>query len=474
MRVSRRGSAVIIGLLLSSAVAEPLGAGVTQTSMGAWEAPIRMPGVGIHATLLPTGEVLMYDYVREHQGTEAWLLDPGDRSIVDVSLDRRRDIFCSGHSLLPDGRVLVTGGTVYQSPHERGVARTDIFDPFSRTWSSGPKMGYKRWYPSNLTLADGRTLIVSGQEHESRIIRRHEIYDPETNTIVPMPPSADRRFAPYTSLHLLPSGQVLKTVNEREAHLLDLETARWSHLATIEGPSRYAGNSVLLPGLDRVLVVGGGGSSGGTTDARILDLNADIPEWERVSPMRFERSHSNAVILPDATVLVVGGNNKEEYLSPQKSPELYDPVTDTWATMAPQQAPRGYHSTALLLPDGSVLSAGADNGRMQKTAEIYHPPYFFDSDRPVIGSAPSEISYGDEFELEVSEPISRVALVRLGSVTHATAFDQRYVDLAFVAGEGPNTVTAPPTPTVAPPGYYMAFVLDADGVPSEAALVLLG
>ena len=154
------------------------------------------------------------------------------------------------------------------------------------------------------------------------------------------------------------------------------------------------------------------------------------------------------------------------------------------------QVTRQYHSTALLLPDGRVLSAGGgicgtcdSVGYLAKNAEVFSPPYLFKKDgsgelapRPQITSAPDEVTYNAPFAISTPDAasISKVALVRLGAVTHSVNMEQRYVPLSFTAGSGAVNATAPANANVAPPGVYMLFVIDADGVPSVAKMVRVG
>ena len=158
---------------------------------------------------------------------------------------------------------------------------------------------------------------------------------------------------------------------------------------------------------------------------------------------------------------------------------FWDPVTETWTTMARMQIPRLYHSTALLLPDGRVLAAGGGRafGKVtsQLNAEIYSPPYLFKGARPTITSAPTAIGYGSNFVIETPDvsSIAMVSLVRPGAVTHGYNQDQRFLSLTFTQTPGGLQVQAPANANLAPPGYYMLFVLDTDGVPSAASFVRL-
>jgi hypothetical protein len=221
-----------------------------------------------------------------------------------------------------------------------------------------------------------------------------------------------------------------------------------------------------------------GGSNATTTfnTAEILDLSASPLAWKATASMTFARRWANAVLLADGTVLVVGGGASGQFTGPVLTPELYDPVSATWTQMAAQAAPRMYHSTAVLLPDGRVLSAGQSNGTLQNTGEIFSPPYLFAGARPTITSAPASVGYNQQFTITTPNfaSIGRVALVRAGSVTHSNNFDQRYVDLTSTSnGSNGLTATSPLDSNHAPPGWYMLFILSS-GVPSVASWVQVG
>jgi hypothetical protein len=153
----------------------------------------------------------------------------------------------------------------------------------------------------------------------------------------------------------------------------------------------------------------------------------------------------------------------------------YDPTTDTWTNMAVQTPRRAYHSTAVLLPDGRIMSAGdtgAGGGR--QLIDFFSPPYLFQGPRPAIDAAPSSVAYGDTFSITTSgAPATRAVLMAPGATTHADEMNARHVELAVTPTAGGFTATAP-SPQVAPPGYYMLFTVTADGIPSVASWVHLG
>jgi len=454
-------------------------------AVGRWTAPFDVHTIGVHASLLHTGQVLLFVYPLGGHLSKVALYDPASGQVSDNRPPSRRNLFCSGHSLLPDGRVLVTGGTQWGKPHFFGTTAVDLFDPLTRRWTSGPPMAFSRWYPTNVTLANGDVLVVSGEADSLEPVQAIERYEAATNSVTTLPASASRAIHDYPRMVLLPTGKVLLAGQEEGTWLLDPATAAWSFVGNLVDGDRYEGNVVLLPGVRKVLAVGGNRadpleptSSLGlpTASAEILDTAQPNPAWRATSPMHFARQHANAVLLPDGTVLEVGGGQTGLYGAPVRQAELFDPATETWSLMASQHAARCYHSTALLLPDGRVLSAGMDSGRFARTAEIYSPPYLFRAPRPAITAAPGELGYGASFDVATPQAaaIRSVALLRPAAVTHANNFEQRYVGLEFTAGAQTLAVHAPAAGDEAPPGWYMLFVVDNSGVPSVASWVHLG
>lgn len=473
--------AIVLGLLavqVGTVSVGPAGAGPEQT--GQWGSSFNLGVKGIHSILLPNGKVLLFSYPVSAVGSDARLYDPTAGTTTDVSINRQLDVFCSSHSLLPDGRVFGAGGHVHLAAFGLGIRNTTIFDPATNTWSDGPLLSEERWYPTQVTLGDGRVLVFSGDRDTIHPAPSVDAYNPVTNTTTQLPSSATLYLGLYPRQHLLPDGRILTNLTTSQTQptkLFDPATNTWTNLAsTLFGTRAEAGSSILLPGLSKVLYLGGSPLNTGTATAtaEIIDMSQPTPQWRYTNSMSTPRMWANALILPDGKVLVVGGGGQSRYKNPVRTAELFDPVTETWTTMAAQRYPRMYHSTAILLPDGRVLSAGHDRGNAQLTGEIFSPPYLFNGPRPTITSAPAGLGYGSQ-QFQVSTPdagsISRVALIRPGSVTHSVAFDQRYVDLSFTRGSGVLNLTGPANGNIAPPGYYMLFIVNSSGVPSVASWV---
>jgi uncharacterized protein YjdB len=462
---------------------------VASSPLGQWAAPVYFCSntpcvVGANAVLLNTGSVLFYYYpAAPGQGSQALLLDPITGAVTFVSLTISEDIFCSGVSILPNGNVLVTGGVV-EGPHTThvdndGTYFTMLFNPSTSTWTAGQNMNYARWYPSSIEITDGTVLELSGSDQTGTVVQNTlESYDYTTGSWTILPSSANipnPALQTYPRLSLLPSGNVFLSAPSAQTYQFNPSTNLWSFVANTNFGFRYFAPHVLLPGQEKIMVAGGsmnhaGGGGAATNTAEIIDMSAATPAWTYTGSMNYARYNENLVLLADGTVLAVGGGGGGgEYNNPVYSTELYNPTTAQWTLLASQTIQRTYHSTAVLLPDGRVLSSGSDNMALtEMTYEIYSPPYLFNGARPVIQSAPTSLTYGANFTITTSDAstITRVALVRPGATTHADNFDQRYVDLAFTLGSGTIQATAPPNGSEAPPGYYMLVIVNASGVPS--------
>jgi len=263
------------------------------------------------------------------------------------------------------------------------------------------------------------------------------------------------------------------------SQVLDINAQTWTPVGS--ATALNGGSSVMYrPGL--VMKSGLGrnvdfSSANAVKTTYVIDMTQPSPAWRQTASMAFARTQHNLTVLPDGTVLGTGGGGVSDVFNTGAAvlaAELWSPTTETWTTMAAMQVPRLYHSTALLLPDGRVLSAGGGRfGIDQPSAEIYSPPYLFKGPRPTITSAPTQVAYGASFTVQTPDAatVSAVSLIRSGSVTHAINMDQRFLSLTFQAGSGALTVHAPANGNQAPPGSYMLFLLDGNGVPSVAKIL---
>ncbi len=483
---------MLLGLLSSTLM------GQVQT-IGKWSTMSQtMPINPMHVALLANGKILVVAGSgncppslagcptgapygpSNHSG--ALLFDPSAGSFTQFTMSW--DVFCNAMVLLPDGRAFINGGTIQYDPFF-GQPKSSIFDPATNTFTDAQNMAHGRWYPTMTTLGDGRVMTFSGGDENGNTNNTVEIYTVGSGwsqqITAPFTPDL------YPRMHLLPNGKVFASGAPPKAYIFDPASSSFTqNVATTNyGSARTYGSSILLPltpanGYDpKILILGGNSPATATTET--IDMGAASPTWVTGPSMSQARIEMNAVILPNGKVLAMGGSvNDESSSSKSLNADMYDPIANTMSSAGANVYARLYHSVALLLPDATVWLAGGNpsRGTYETHMEIYQPPYLFQSNgslatRPTISSAPTTISYGNPFTVQTPDAanISAAVLIRNGTVTHAFGMDQRMVGLSFTAGSGSLTVTAPPNGNIAPPGYYMLFLLNSSGVPSIAKFV---
>jgi hypothetical protein len=448
--------------------------------VGQWTPLNAMPYVPVHVHTLPTGRAMIWGGVEVAGGAgdtgddpRSW--DPATQSVTTLG-KAGFNLLCAGHAYLADGSLFVAGGHVSSSV---GLKQAAKYQPFSNTWTAVPPMNDARWYPTVTTLPNGDALVVGGDIDLTQGVNPlAQVYQVATGTWRNLT-TAQLILPWYPRLFVAPNGTVFNAGPESASRYLHTSgTGAWSAGPLMIGGERFYGSAVLY-GPGKILTMGGGdphGASPPTNSAEVIDLNQPAPGWRAVGSMQFGRRQLNAVLLPDGKVLAVGGTSGPGFndsTSPVHEAELWDPATETWSVMARASAPRLYHSSALLLPDGRVLTTG---GNGYTAAEAYEPPYLFKGVRPVITTAPSRVPHG--FAFSVTTPnaanIRRVTMVRLPSTTHGFDENQRFNELSFVTAPGALTVRAPASAADAPPGHYMLFILDGNDVPSVAKIFQLG
>jgi hypothetical protein len=467
--------------------------------VGQWTTlPTSLNGVvAIHSALLHTGYVISYWYPLGVATQSPYsLYNTTTHAVTNSVIPFNADIFCGGLTIMADGRLLTTGGlngNPYPHVPDDGTQTVGIFDPVSQTWSQGPNMNYWRWYPTNVELPSGDVLTLTGKNAMGNAITTQmEQYDPTANTWTVLPSTANIQATSdtYLKMKVMPSGNIFKAGSDKLTTLFHPSSNTWTNVGNTNDGPRYHGAAVLLPGtskapLTSVLVAGGTENFAGgdpLATAEVINLNVAQPAWSYVAPMNNARYNANLVILADGTLLTVGGAQLQKYDSPVFIPELYNVTANTWTAMAEQAADRPYHSTALLLPDGTVWSAGSDNPASTDTDvdyEIFSPPYLYNSagqpaTRPVISSVPTTpIAYNTKFSIKTPDAstIASVALVRPAATTHDNDMDERYVPLVFNIQTGAITAQTPKSANYAPPGYYMVVIVNTSGVPSVMPFV---
>ncbi len=433
MRATATLSAVTSGLLLLHACGDPTVprlAGPPLVLVGQWSTVRPAPLVQIHLHLLPNGKVLSWGRTGDPQ---VW--DPATGAFTPVPAPSL--LFCAGHDFLPDGRLLVAGGHISDL---HGLANTNVFDPVAGVWQVEPAMAAGRWYPTNTTLPNGEVLTLAGTDETGANVTIPEVWDGTGWRQLAGASLALRRF----------------------------------------GGRNYGSAVMYEPG--KILYAGGGDPP--TNTAEIIDLNSASPTWTYTSSMAHARRQMNATLLPTGAVLVTGGTSDSGFSNPRGAvydAELWSPETGRWTTLARNAVIRIYHQTSLLLPDGQVLNTGSGGAPSigavdELNYELYSPPYLFNGPRPTItGATPATVTYGQT--LVVATPdgavITKVTLIRLGSVTHAIDMSQRLVPLDFSQVAEGLSITLPTSRATAPPGPYMLFLVNGNGVPSVGRIMLL-
>jgi hypothetical protein len=487
-----------------------------------------------HACLLRTGKVLFFQEADDEK-TIIW--SPSNEAIPDFTYPDNQPnqppnpdglgkawLWCSGHSFLSDGTLLVCGGGGNSSGNALDSAWK--FKPVAGvngSWTrTSNNMSHKRWYPTVLTLEDGiHALVLSGLPVTSRFTM--EIYDAINDSFTDVNISGIPHDFPqiFPGLHLLPDGNIFysrtgwhggadETFTNAYFTFTGTNTGKWTEITErMEITDRREGMSVLLlsptyPWV-KVVIVGGTGTSEphgnhdgelvGTHDsehfetgvvekAETINLSSMSPHWESSIVPGGGRQHANAVLLPDNSIFVCGGTRNVEAPC-----ALFNPIDNSWSEMARMAFLKWYHSVVLLLPSGKVMATGGrapevpagtpGGGQIAGSTkiEVFSPPYLFKGPRPEISSVPESIRKGDGFIIETpnAAEIQKVVLVRPMAVTHQTDTEQRVIELNFRRSENElyvDTLVVKQA-NIAPNGYYMVFILNDKGVPSIARFIAL-
>jgi hypothetical protein len=465
--------------------------------VGRWSGVLPAPVLPIFSALLPNGKILMWDSVGDnaaetypdHTFTRAAVYDPAANTSKRVDV-QGANIFCAGFVQLANGNVFVAGGNADSALN--GIRHTHTFDWRSETWSRGPDMQDGRWYPSVAALPNDEALIIGGGPTVAEV--RTQSGGLRRLTGVVTPSSREYPFVQATT-----DGRALLFGPGRGMSLIDaVGLGALSPFGNRDAINRtYGGYAPYTIG--KFLVAGGGSvtedglSAVPSRTATTVDTRTGTPVGTPTGSMAKRRRQHNLTILADGTVLATGGMSTNnggglvDLANAVYAAERWDPATGAWTTLASASVARQYHSTALLLPDGRVLTGGGgicgvcqQVGYLRKDMEVFSPPYLFAKNgsgalaaRPQITGAPATISYDGRFT--VSSPtagqIRKMALVRLGAPTHSEDQSQRYVPLTFSASGTTLNALTPSNANEAPAGHYMLFAVDAAGVPSMASII---
>jgi len=459
--------------------------------LGNWLSPSNdnWPLVAIHALLTPDGRVLSYGSNNAGANTvqtgffiyDVW--DPAEGlSGGHLTLDNRTnvDLFCSAQVILPQsGDIFLAGGDNWKGNRvsNSGNPKTNLFRYTDNTLFSGKDMNRARWYATTTVLANGEIYIQGGKDKNKVGNTAVEVRDANGNfrllTGIQIAVKDESWYYPRN--FLAPDGRVFGF--DTNGSMYYVTTAGTGSLTQVgqlatKNSGKRSSAAMFLPG--KILQLGK------TTGAIVIDINGPTPRVSATQSMASVRHWLNTTILPDGSVLATGGSEKPNQLvGVNNTAAIWHPSTGKWTIGRSGARPRLYHSIALLLPDASVLVAGggAPGPVVNLHAEIYYPPYLYNSSgnfasRPNTDSAPATLNIDETFSVDVGgTTISRVTLVKTGAVTHSFNMDQRFLELSFTQSSGTLFVQTPSNPNIAPPGYYLLFVFNKRRVPSVGKIV---
>jgi hypothetical protein len=478
-----------------------------EAATGKWGPVIPWDIVPLHMSLMPNGKIIAwgkYEAVGDKVMAMPRIWDPSAGNPAGapmIQLDTM--LFCAGHTLMPDGRLMVSGG---HKADDVGINRTNFFTQ-DGAWQPGPNMAHGRWYPTVTTLPDGRMLTMAGRDENGNVVEIPEIW--ENNDHWAELPGANGVEIPYYPRNFVaPNGRIFMAGERVTSRWFDVDaTSAGGRGSWSIGPIHiwhfnrdYGTAAMYEPG--KILYAGGGGhtacptpdpkNAAPTATAEKIDLNQAGATWQPAGSMSAPRRHLNSTILPDGQVLITGGTRGGGFVDINeadavKAAEIWNPKNNQWTTLASASKMRVYHSVAMLLADGTVLagaSGDADailNGVLtpvppERNHEIFSPPYLFrfsNNNRPTITSAPATVTWNQTFRVVTpnAAQVTEVRWIHLGSVTHAFDAGQRANTLTFTPQADGVDVTAPLNPNLAPPGYYQLFILNRNGVPSVGKVI---
>ena len=412
MTFRRVAAALVLALGIALLYSPQLGAqaGV----QGRWTTlPSLMPINPIHIAMMHNGKVLIVagsGNVASETNYQAAVWDPESGSIVTQPV--AWDMFCNGMVILPDGRVFINGGNLQYDPF-LGQPKNAVYNPMTGVFTNVKNMAHGRWYPTVTVLGDGRVMTFSGLRETGGTNTAVEFYTPGIGWSQEYPAGWTPPL--YPRMHLLPDGTILYSGSGTGSRIFNPSTKTWTGViaSTNYTGTRTYGTSVLLPltlasgYTPRVMIFGGGNPATASTET--LDLSVSPRQWQYGPPMSQPRIEMNATILPNGKVLAMGGSkNNEDATTASLNADLYDPISNTFTSAGANAFPRLYHSSSLLLPDATVLLVGGNpkRGTYEAHMEAYSPAYLFNADgtealRPTITSVtPEAFRYGSTFHVQ--------------------------------------------------------------------------
>lgn len=472
---------------------------VTPSSLGLWSSVIQLPLVPVAAANLPNGNLLLwsahspYTFGGDNGLTATAIFNPAtNASTAQTISNTGHDMFCPGTANLPDGRVLVNGGS--------SSTKTSIYDPANNTWQAGQPMNIGRGYQGDTLLSTGEVFTLGGSWSGGSGGKTGELWSAASGwrrldgipaTAITAPdPAGVYRGDNHAWLFTAPNGQIFHAGPSRNMNWFTTTGAGTRVSAGNRGNDAYSmnGNAAMFD-IGRILKVGGApgyDNAVATKNAYIIEINNGA-QVTRLPNTTYARVFHSSVVLPSGEVVIIGGQPVAYLFTDIDAvlpAEIFNPATNSFKVLAPMSVPRTYHSVAILLPNGKIFVGGGGLcgvgcSENHPDAQIFTPPYLLNSNgtprtQPVIGTAPAQAGWGTTVNVTTNSAVTRFALVRLSSITHTVNNDQRRIPLTFTsAAANSYQLAIPSNRGVVLPGYYYLFAMDATGTPSVARTILI-
>ncbi|KAI0191833.1 bleached galactose oxidase [Xylaria flabelliformis] len=474
------------------------------TSQGRWDSTVVLPIVAAAGALSAQGNLIFWSAFRPDlfgSGTGQTLTalwTPSSQTVTQRTVtETHHDMFCPGISLDADGRITVTGGNDSKN--------TSTYNPANSVWTSAAQMVIPRGYQASVTVGDGRIFTIGGSWSGGQGGKNGEIYSPAANKWTSLPGAVVAPMLTADAMGVYRADNHAWLFAYKANSVFQAGPSKNMNWYNVTGSGSYTsagtraadgdamcGNAVMFDATTGSILSAGGSpsyqDSNATPNAHLIKLGnvGAAPTVTKLPNMANARAFANGVVLPDGTVLIVGGQSYPVPFTdttPVFPAELFDPKTNTWRTLASIAVPRTYHSIALLLPDATVVAGGGGlcgTGCMQNhfDLQVFSPPYLFNSDgtratRPAITLvSATQVRPGASLTITTAQSVASFSLIRYGSATHTVNTDQRRVPLSVTSVSGlAYAVNLPTDPGVLVPGYWMLFAINSAGVPSVATTI---
>ena len=463
--------------------------------IGKWSSVFSWPIIGIHAVLTQSGKLLTFG--TDTDGSQGGMMvhdlwDPvtNEHHLIDHHMHTPTDIFCAAAVILPGtDKILIAGGDARPDGNpNNGVDDVNLYD--DKTMMMMPAadgtMNVARWYPTVVNLPSGQVVVMGGIDADGVGQGTPEIYTPgEGWRLLDGAFDADIVAVNYyPKMWVGPSGEIFYFANgdgpDNQLQLMALDPSGDGSIRSVMRLPFYLDwmSPAIMYKTGHVLI------NDWRTGLFTLDLTTAQPTLTKVAELADDRNYSNMTVLADGTVLINGGTAVDNLEAHAETTALiWNPADNSLNEVGDEAHPRLYHSSTILLPDGTALSLGGGSASIAEKdyldGQIFRPGYLFNADgsdalRPVVTAAPAKLAPGDTFRITVddADAITNLTFQKTGAVTHNLNMDARGTTLSFTHVDAHTLeVRLPADATAITAGSWMLFAWNAAGVPAVAPII---